>query len=388
MHVRRTRLRIWVPVLLSAAGLVLTGPVPSAQALSQSVDPGYQTNGQVNSIVTVRNTVYIAGNFTSVRPAGAAPGDPGVARSNLAAFRADTGALRKWNPGTDGPVTALALSPNGRTVYVGGDFDTLSGVTRHNLGAVSAAKTGAATRYRASTNGDVRAIAATKKRVYVGGDFTTVRNKKHKRLAATKLNGRVIKGWKPAADSTVRTIALARKRVYVGGGFTSINKRQQPHLAALSATTGKIQSWKRHPAYIVWDIVVNKKSVYVGGNGTGGHIDAFRPNGHRLWRTQTDGGVQALAYYQGKVIVGGHFDNFCRGVSKGPVVGFKCPTIQASRPRLLALGHKQGSLNRWNPAPDQDPGVFALTPSKSALYVGGKFGRIAKKAQANFAVFH
>ena len=208
MHVRRTRLRLWAPVLLSFAGLVLVGPVPSAQALSQEVDPGYQTNGQVNSIVTVRNTVYIAGDFTSVRPAGAAPGTPGVARSNLAAFRADTGALRAWNPGTDGEVTALALSRNGRTVYVGGDFDTLSGATRHNLGAVSA-KTGAATRYRANTNGEVLAIAAGKKRVYVGGSFTTVRNKAHKRLAATKLNGRVIKRWKPGADSSVRTIALA-----------------------------------------------------------------------------------------------------------------------------------------------------------------------------------
>jgi hypothetical protein len=390
MHVRRTRLRWWAPVLLAGAGLVLVGPVPSAQALTQKVVPGYQTNGQVNSIVTIGSTVYVGGDFTSVRAAGEKPGSASsVPRNNLAAFSATTGALRKWNPGTDGEVTALAVSPNKRTIYVGGDFNTLGGVARHNLGAVNA-KSGATTGYRGNTNGEVMAIATFKKRVYVGGSFTKIRNKAHKRVAATTTKGRPIKGWKPAADSTVRTIVVAPggKRVYLGGGFTSINKRQQAHLTALSTKTGKIQSWQRHPDYIVWDIVVFKNYGFVGGNGTGGHVDAFKPNGHRRWRTQTDGGVQSLGYYQGKVIVGGHFDNFCRGVSTGPVVGFRCPTIQANRPRLLALSHKKGNLTRWNPAPDQDPGVFALTSTKKTLYVGGKFGKIAKTGQANLAVFH
>ena len=388
MHVSRPRLRVWAPVLLSFAGLVLVGPVPSANALSAQVDPGFQTNGHVSSIVTVRNTVYIGGSFTTVRAPGQPQGTGSVPRSHLAAFRADTGALRSWSPATDGPVSALAASANGRTIYVGGHFATLNGRARHNLGAVSA-KSGATTRFRANTNGDVLAIAATKTRVYAGGDFTKVRNRHRARLVATKGTGRLLKRWRPSTNGTVRTLAVAPggKRLYAGGAFGKVNHRHNPHLSALSTATGKIQSWKLHPTYIVWDVVARKKSVYVAGNGTGGHVDAFKTNGHRRWRTQTDGGVQALAYSHGKVVAGGHFSHFCRGVSPGPVVGFRCPTVQATRPRLLAVSHKTGRLTGWNPTADSPGGVFALTPTKASLYAGGDFKRVSNRNQQGFAKF-
>jgi hypothetical protein len=103
-----------------SAGVGLVGSTPAAHALSRAAHPGYQTNGRVTSIVTIGNTVYIGGDFTSVRPPGTAAGAPGVARQHLAAFRLDTGRLRAWKPATNGVVSALASSPNGRTLFVGG----------------------------------------------------------------------------------------------------------------------------------------------------------------------------------------------------------------------------------------------------------------------------
>ena len=77
------------------------------------------------------STVYIGGNFTSANSAN---------RGRLAAFRASDGGLLPWAPNADYKVNALAISPSGGQVVVGGAFSTLNGSNRpgYGLGAVSA----------------------------------------------------------------------------------------------------------------------------------------------------------------------------------------------------------------------------------------------------------
>jgi hypothetical protein len=361
--------------------------VPSAAALSQAV-PSYQTNGRVTSIATVGNTVYIGGDFTAVRPPGAAPGSAQVPRDHLAAFRADTGKLRRWAPTTNGTVSALAAGPSGRTLFVGGDFSTLNGKVRHHLGAVST-KTGATTRFKAGTNGEVRALLVTRSRVYLGGSFTEVKGKHRLRLAATTRKGRLVARWKPHANRNVLSLALSAngRAVYVGGYFTFVNGHADAHLTALSPVTGRIKAWKAHPRYGVWDIVVRKRRVYVGGDGTGGRIQAFTRRGHRVWAVQTDGGVQGLTLFHGAVIAGGHFAHVCVGNTSGPVGGFTCPEVLANRSHLLALGHRSGTLKAWNPSADSALGVFALTTGTDGFYAGGDFTHVSGLAQQGFARF-
>ncbi len=125
MSVRGDRRAIY---LIGAAASVLGAlclPGP-AQATSRSVgdvpDPMYQTNGKVDAVLSVGDTIYIGGTFTSVRPAGAPAGTDEVSRSRLAAFSRSTGALLRWNPGVGHQVNALAAAPNGRIIYVGGRF--------------------------------------------------------------------------------------------------------------------------------------------------------------------------------------------------------------------------------------------------------------------------
>jgi len=387
-NMRLRRSRVWVPVLVAAIGLPLAGPVPSADALSQDVDPGFQTNGRVTSIVTVGNTVYIAGAFTTLRPAGAPEGSGGVPRNHLAALGADNGNLRSWNPETDGTVSALALSPNGRTLYVGGHFAELNGKPRHNLGAVST-KTGKTKRFRADTNAPVLALTATKSTVYLGGVFTRIKAKKRNHVGAVNRTGHVVSRWRPRASGVVRSLAMSRDRhkVYVGGDFTAINRHRNEHLAAIGAVSGKVAKWKRHPGYAVWDIEVRKHRVYLGGNGTGGRVGAFTPLGKQRWAVQTDGGVQAIAYIGGKVVAGGHFEDVCVGVSPGPTPGFNCPQVQAQRLHLLALSHKKGKLKGWNPPANSQMGVFALTVARGGLFAGGDFTQIAGVDQQGLARF-
>jgi hypothetical protein len=343
-----------------SAGVGLVGSTPAAQALSRAAHPGYQTNGRVTSIVTVGNTVFIGGDFTSVRPSGTAAGAPGVARQHLAALRLDNGRLRAWKPATNGGVSALASSPNGRTLFVGGDFTRLNGSKRHNLGALST-RTGTIRHFKAGTNGQVLAIAATRHRVYLGGMFTRIKGTKRQHLGATDRHGRLLQRWKPRASGPVRSIAMSRNRrsVYVGGDFSAINRHRNQHVAVIGAMSGKVARWRHHPGYAVWDIVVHKKRVYLGGNGVGGRVGAFTRGGRQRWTVQADGGVQAIAYLHGKVIAGGHFYNICVGVSPGSTPGFDCPQVQAHRSHLVALRHKGGRVTAWNPTANSILGVFA-----------------------------
>jgi hypothetical protein len=358
--------------------------------LSKAADPTYQTNGRVLAVAVVGNTVYIGGDFTAVRPPGAPAGTRETARSHLAAFRVDTGALWHWRPSANGIVNALAASPNGRRIYVGGSFTRLSGEHRHNVGAVAATRRGAVSKFRADTNGTVLAIATNGRRVYLGGEFTQVKHQSRIHLAALDSSRHLVSTWRPRANSTVRSIAVSRHGnfVYVGGEFGTINNKPNAHLAKLSGgRTGKVQTWKRHPIYSVWKVIAKRHAVYVGGNGTGGGIAAYGLKGRNLWGVQTDGGVQALAVYHGALLVGGHFHNVCVGISPGPQGGFHCPTVLAPRARLLALTRSTGALQSWNPRANSGMGVFAMAATGRLVYAGGVFTEINNLPQQGFTRF-
>ena len=66
----------------------------SAPAMAQTVDANlWVPNGPVHAVVRQGNTIYIGGHFTSVGPAN---GGAGVARKNIAALDATTGAATDW----------------------------------------------------------------------------------------------------------------------------------------------------------------------------------------------------------------------------------------------------------------------------------------------------
>jgi len=186
---RRRSLMAVIGTVTLAAAMVA---VPAAQAnttLPTYVSKTYQTNGRVSAILTIGSTTYIGGSFTAVRPAGVALGGAGtVARAHLAAISNSTGQLLSWSPATDGNVRALAASPDGGTIYVGGEFSSLGGQSRPHLGAVSASS-GSLSSFNPRPNVSVLALAATSTRVYFGGTFTTVGGVARSRLAAASPSG-------------------------------------------------------------------------------------------------------------------------------------------------------------------------------------------------------
>lgn len=96
-------------------------------ALITSFNPA--PNYTVAAIVVSGGNVFFGGGFTAVG---------NKARSRVASVVASTGALNAWAPTTDASVTALAASPDGTKIIIGGTFATLngSGNPGYGLGAV------------------------------------------------------------------------------------------------------------------------------------------------------------------------------------------------------------------------------------------------------------
>jgi PKD repeat protein len=85
-------------------------------------------NSRIKSIAATNSTVYVGGSFTAVN---------GVERDRLAAFSTTNGALLSWAPSVaDFSVAAMALSPDGSTLVVGGQFTTINGQPEPGLGAI------------------------------------------------------------------------------------------------------------------------------------------------------------------------------------------------------------------------------------------------------------
>jgi outer membrane protein assembly factor BamB len=345
------------------------------------VDDTYQTNGRVDAILPIGNTVYLGGNFTAVRPAGAPSGTGLVTRQHLAAFDKTTGALLPWNPGTDKEVLALTASLDGTTVYVGGTFARLGGASRGRLGQVDAT-TGALLPWAPRADLQVNTVAVTPTTIYFGGTFDAVNGQPRSRLAAVDYSGVLSTTWQPVADDRVRIIQPAPDglSVFAGGDFLSINAdTKQKIMVRLDPTTGAPLPWFFHPGYPIHAISFFGSTLYAAGDGSGGHIGAFDlTTGARLWTLQTDGGVQAMVIAGGVIYAGGHWDNVCVGVFDGATTGFHCPVSQAIRHKLLAIDAVTGALDPWNPGANSPLGVYSLAYSGSTLMAGGDFTKIGQ----------
>src|SRR5207244_3791437 len=103
-----------------------------------------------------------------------------VARHNVAAFNATTGAVLKWNPGTNGTVRTIAVTST--RVYLGGSFSSVGGKARSNLAAVTYA--GAVAKWNPGANRAVFVIRpGPNGELFAGGDFTKIGGATRRHLA-------------------------------------------------------------------------------------------------------------------------------------------------------------------------------------------------------------
>ncbi len=104
----------------------ITTPTVTADAL-----PTVQINGVVWDQVVVGNSVYVDRPVHPGPPGGCRRGTNETARSNILAYDLTTGALiTSFAPALNAQGLAIAASPDGSRIYVGGDFTQVNGVNR------------------------------------------------------------------------------------------------------------------------------------------------------------------------------------------------------------------------------------------------------------------
>ncbi|WP_210505903.1 PKD domain-containing protein [Naasia sp. SYSU D00057] len=101
-----------VAALNPTTGAVISGFAPSV-------------NSAVEAVVATNSTVYIGGNFTSVA---------GQSRNRLASLNATSGAVNPLSVQVDDRILALALSPDGGKLVLGGYFTNINGSTDPGFG--------------------------------------------------------------------------------------------------------------------------------------------------------------------------------------------------------------------------------------------------------------
>jgi hypothetical protein len=105
----------------------------------------------------------------------------GQQRACIAALDVNASSAATWNPGANYPVKALAISGDGATVYAGGEFTQIGGQARNYVAALDAV-TGEVTAWNANASntifdpGEISALAisADGRALYIGGLFRSI----------------------------------------------------------------------------------------------------------------------------------------------------------------------------------------------------------------------
>jgi len=302
------------------------------------------TNGAVRALALggLGGRVYVGGLFTAVGPAGHLQ-----PRVRLAAVGSGTGGLSPWRPGANNTVTSVAVDPATGTVFAGGLFSKVGGVTRSYLAGI--APNGKVTGFRAGLRGcnkphvtkyahkdppctpEVDALSVDNGQLFVGGRFGAVGVVQRHDAAAFALPDLSLAAWNPVASDRPLVLAPSNGNMFIGGVLTSVNGMVRRHIAALNATTG------------------------IGLPG---------------WDASTNNAVLALTLSpnQKTLYLGGHFTS---------VNG-------AKRLRVAAVSAATGALvSGFRPAPNND--VLSMAWGNNSLYLAGQFTRIGKVRRAHLA---
>ncbi|MGO4689579.1 PKD domain-containing protein [Glaciibacter sp. 2TAF33] len=293
-----------------------TAPPDPATPITAAADslPTVQINGVVWAQLIVGNTVYVGGEFTQARPAGAAAGTNQTPRNNLLAYNLTTGALiTSFNPNVNAQVRALVASPDGSRIYAGGSFTAVGGVARYRVAAFSTATGALVSTWAPALNARVNALGVTGNTLYVGGIFSAAGTVARNGIAAFATSNGALQAWagEPTGGSVnALVVSPDGSKVVIGGSFTAYNGGNNPGygLAATDAASGASLPWKVNGLIrnggtqaAILSLAGSDKGVFGTGYvfGSGGNLEGtFRASwddGTLIWMEDCHGDTYSVA---------------------------------------------------------------------------------------------
>ena len=386
--------------LLVVAGAVATVllTASSAQALpAQTPDASGGVNGPVRALAQAQgsgeNVIWIGGRFTQILSAS---GTSAAAASGLAPFDDTTGALDTSvhiPMVTGGTATVYGMSLSGGILYFDGNFTAVDGTARKNVAAINPL-TGALLPFAPKGVAAATSILATSSAIYVGTG----------KLLSFQLNGAKTALYSPPVahtDPTIRahtTIAQFRDIVEVGSTLVAAcqcdsmdDSNSLGHavkaVVEIDATTGDLLSWApanlpASSAAFGISLIADSSTIDLaaGGNDFTAAYDFSSP-GKQQWKTDTSGSSQAIAMFEGELVIGGHFD-WTASPSAGACGDNSSPNTKCYHtPKLVAMDPSTGKVVLsagvpWNPGICcKYNGLWVVLPDAngSQLHVGGEF---------------
>jgi len=397
-------------VLSTMTGMPASALTPGI-AFSASDLSTWQTNGVVYATGTVSGKVLAGGTFSQISPPSGGTGTT-QARNALAVFNAETGAPDScqytvaFTAGTP-TVRAVVASPDGSTIYVGGDFTSINGVAVARLAALDPVACTIKALRTSGIGGPVLGLAVTNSTVFVAGQFITVASQVRDRLAAVNSTTGALLPWAPDADGIARAVAVSPDgtKVAVGGDFYNVNGNDSHAIAVVDSTTGAtvrnypvdrgnssamtysqsgtgaVPTWQWNTVVKVIITDAASNSFYVGNEGTGGGVFDGRTalswdTLDQRWHDTCLGATQALAVYQGTLYVASHAHDCSSNNAFG----------NGKRNFFMAQTTTDASILQWFPTANdgigEGIGPRALTiatgaiTGKKYLWFGGEFTQV------------
>jgi large repetitive protein len=295
-----------------------TNPADSRTPVTVSPDglPTVQINGVVWSQVVVGNVVYVAGKFTSARPAGSPAGTNEVPRHNILAYDIETGQLLPFAPVLDNQAMAITASPDGRRVYVVGDFNKVNGQWRvraaafdTSTAAVNSASGGLIAGFRPTLNTRGLAVAASNSTVYIGGNFVSAASvtggalQPRSYLASFAASDGTLQPFLANANAPVTALTLTGNtsnqspaKLVVGGRFTTLSGTSAYGLGWVDPVSGASSAFPANSAIRNAGNASSITSLYADSSGVYGSGYHFGGGGNLEGSFRADAGTGALIW--------------------------------------------------------------------------------------------
>lgn len=416
--IRRLTTPVAASLLLSSFFISLgTSPAEAAPESLGSIvsdDPWNRTphvlDGRVLSIEKVGNQIVLGGSFSSAKnDSRNDPSESVLARSNLLAFDADTGAINpNFAPDTNGTVNVVLPAPDGESVYVGGSFTQIAGQPVKNLARVRVSDGSLVAVFNGgSPAGQVKDLRLSGGRLWVAGSFTHIAGKQQKALATLDpqtgafdtFARPIVEGTHRGGYTTVAKIDVnsSSNRLVGVGNFTTVDGSPQYQVMVLniggaSAQVGGLRTnfytegcSDSFDSYMR-DVDVSPDGSFFVASTTGAYggagsacdstarfeIDATGSDVKPSWVNNTGGDTTyAVEITDAVVYSGGHarWQNNPFG-SDRPGQG------AVDRPGIAALDPSNGLPYSWNPTRSRGVGVFDMLVTNHGLWVGSDTERI------------
>jgi DNA-binding beta-propeller fold protein YncE len=376
----------------------------SALALpSETPDNTPMVDGRVRAIEQVGTNIWLGGKFTQVKKRdGTVLGSV----SNVAVFNSETNRFKNIAPklgGTDSEVWDMALY--GQNVLIAGKFPGPSS-TQKNLVLVKGAGPNAGQVIRWYNSPSLKSVlpAPGLGRIYGGGvslsafDFAT----------GTKLWTKA----KTTVDPTIRThdsslayrdleLDADGKTIWAACICDAVGGNPAKALVKLDTKGNHYTEWSTEAGEAAFgqSVVDHNGKLYLAAGGSDFVAEYDKTaRGARGWVRDTSGSAQAVAVYDGQLVVGGHFyevgdegGDSCGAGRPGDVDKNGIPTLDPKNECQLRQGIAAYSLGgqldpNWHPAYSGSYSlVWELHVEGLRLHTGGEFKKVSGVVQNSYA---